>query len=71
MATNSGVKGISIGGVEPTIASVNKGDYPYKRTLHLYTNKTKETPATLEFIKFIQSAAGQKVLTEMGYVPNP
>ncbi len=71
LATSTGVKGVSIGGVAPTIASVNKGEYPYKRTLHLYTNKTKETPATLEFVQFIQSAAGQKVLTEMGYVPNP
>ncbi|MES1181116.1 MAG: PstS family phosphate ABC transporter substrate-binding protein [Verrucomicrobiota bacterium] len=67
----AGVKGVSIGGVAPSIESVNKDTYPYKRTLHLYTNKSKEAPGALEFIKFIQSAAGQKVVADMGLVPNP
>jgi ABC-type phosphate transport system substrate-binding protein len=50
---------------------VNQGKYPYARTLHLYTNKAKERPATLEFIQFIQSPRGQEVLAQMGYVPHP
>lgn len=69
LASASGVKGVSIGGVVPSNESVNKDQYPYKRVLHLYTNKTKETSSALDFIHFIQSAAGQKVLTEMGFVP--
>jgi len=48
---------------------VNKGQYPYARALRLYTNKAKESSATHEFIGFIQSSAGQKILEEMGYVP--
>lgn len=70
LATNSGVKGVSIGGVEPTIASVNKGDYPYSRVLRFYTNKAKEEPAR-DFIQFILSPQGQRVLVQSGFVPHP
>jgi phosphate transport system substrate-binding protein len=67
----AGVKAVSIDGIEPTAGNVNQGKYPYARTLHLYTNKAKERPATLEFIQFIQSPRGQEVLAQMGYVPHP
>lgn len=66
----AGVKAVSIDGVEPTAEAVNKGKYPYARTLHLYTNKAKETPAALDFIRFIQSPRGQEILTQMGDVPH-
>lgn len=71
LASAPGVKGVSIGGIAPSIESANKEQYPYKRVLHLFTNKTKESSATVDFIKYIQSAAGQKVLTEAGFVPLP
>jgi phosphate transport system substrate-binding protein len=66
----SGVKAVAIDGVEATVEAVNKGKYPYARTLHLYTNKAKEKPAALGFIQFIQSPRGQEVLVQMGYVPH-
>ena len=65
---NDGVKAVSIGGVEPTADSVNKGTYPYARTLHLYTNKQKEAPQAHDFIQFVQSSRGQDVMAKMGYV---
>jgi len=65
----AGAKAVSIDGVTPTADAVNQGKYPYARTLHLYTNKAKEKPATLDFIKFIQSPRGQAVMAQMGYVP--
>jgi phosphate transport system substrate-binding protein len=68
-ATGDGVKSVTIGGVTPNIESVNKGDYPYTRTLHLYTNKGKESQPTRDFIQFVQSPRGQEILTQMGYVP--
>ena len=40
---NAGVKAVSIDGIEPTASAVNKGEYPYARTLHLYTNKGNES----------------------------
>lgn len=68
-AKSDGVKAVSIGGVEATVDAVNKGTYPYARTLHLYTNKQKEPPAAHEFIVFIQSSHGQDILAQVGYVP--
>ncbi len=66
-----GVKGVSIGGVAPTIASVNQGKYPYNRVLRFYTNKTKEAPTAHDFVQFVLSARGQDVLSQMGFVPHP
>jgi phosphate transport system substrate-binding protein len=65
---SDGVKVVSIGGVEAIADSVNKGTYPYARTLHLYTNKQKEAPAAHDFIQFVQSSRGQEVMAKMGYV---
>ncbi len=69
LTTKSGVKAVSIGGVAPTAAAVNQGQYPYARTLHLLTDKAKEPPTAHDFIQFVQSPAGQQVLNQMGFVP--
>jgi len=68
-AKSDGVKGVSISGVAPNVESVNNGDYPYARILHLYTNKAKEAQSTRDFIQFVQSSQGQEVMAQMGYVP--
>ena len=64
-----GVKGVSIGGVAPTLAAVEHGQYPYARILRLYTDKAKEPPTVQEFVQFVQSPSGQQILDQMGYVP--
>jgi phosphate transport system substrate-binding protein len=64
-----GIKAVTIAGVAPTIESVNKGAYPYARILHLYTSKTSEETAAHDFIQFVQSARGQEIVVQMGYVP--
>ena len=69
LVANSGVKAVSVGGVAPEVAAVNKAEYPYARTLHLFTNKGNVTPETLDFIQFVQSENGQKVLAEAGDTP--
>jgi len=71
LENNPGVKPVSINGVEPNAADVNKGAYPYARVLHLYTRKGRETPETLDFIQFVLSPQGQAVLTRTGYTPHP
>lgn len=71
LATKPGLRPIFIGGVPPTAALVNKGQYPYSRTLRFYTSKERESPAAEEFIRFVQSERGQKILDAMGYVPKP
>jgi len=71
LVSKDGVKAVSIGGVAPTIASVNGGQYPYARVLHLYTDTTKESSTTRDFVQFVQSKRGQEILTRMGFVPRP
>jgi len=64
-----GIKSISIGGVAPSRATVQKGEYPYSRLLRLYTDKARESAAAKAFVDFIQSEQGQKLVDDMGYVP--
>jgi phosphate transport system substrate-binding protein len=66
----AGIKAISIGTSAPTLAAVQKGEYPYARMLRLYTDKAKESPVAMDFIQFIRSDRGQKILTDMGFVPH-
>ncbi len=70
-AKDAEAKVLSIGGVQPDAASVNKGEYPYTRALHLYTSKGNESPATIDFIQFVMSASGQAVVARLGDVPIP
>jgi phosphate transport system substrate-binding protein len=63
------VKAVSIGGVAPTPAAVQGGQYPYARMLRLYTNKAREAPVARDFIQFILSARGQEIVSQMGCVP--
>jgi len=66
-----GVKAISIGGIVPTVESINQGKYPYSRVLRLHTNKAKESSATRDFVQFVQSKRGQEILAQMGFAPHP
>jgi phosphate transport system substrate-binding protein len=69
LAKRPGVKGVSIGGAEASVAAVNKGEYPYSRAIRLYTRKGNESARARDFIQFIQSAPGQKIVAEMGFAP--
>lgn len=71
LAENTGVKAVSIGGVAPTAVSVNQGQYPYARVLHLYTAKGKESVTAHDFVQFVQSSRGQQIVAQMGFVPHP
>jgi phosphate transport system substrate-binding protein len=70
LASKPGVKGISIGGVEPTHVAVKEGKYPYARVLHLFTDNAKESGDASDFIKFILSSKGQQIVDEMGFTPH-
>ena len=65
------VKTLPIGGVAPSVESINKNKYPYARVLRLHTNKAKESAPTREFVQFVQSKRGQEILVEMGFAPHP
>lgn len=69
LTNTPGVKALSIGGIVPTVASINDGKYPYARVLHFYASKGKEEPAAKEFIDFVQSDKGQQIVAQTGNVP--
>ena len=69
LSTKPNVKGVSIGGIAPTVTTVNQGQYPYARVLHLFTDKAKESPTAHDFVQFVQSPTGQKLLNQLGYIP--
>ncbi len=56
--------------VAPTVAGVHDGTYPMARSLHLYTLGEPQG-AVEQYIDWILSDAGQKVLEDAGYVPVP
>jgi phosphate transport system substrate-binding protein len=59
---------------EPTIANCISGDYPLARLLHIYVNKSPVNeldPLTREFLKFVLSRDGQRIVIRDGYYPLP
>jgi phosphate transport system substrate-binding protein len=70
LASKPGVKGVSIGGVEPTHPAVKEGKYPYVRVLHLFTDNAKESVEARDFIQFVLSSRGQQIVDEMGFTPH-
>jgi len=71
LASKTGVKPVSIGGIAPTAEAVNKGQYPYERVLRLYTDKGNETSTARSFVQFVQSGRGQEIVKQMGFTPRP
>jgi phosphate transport system substrate-binding protein len=74
----SGVKVLALGegdqAFEPSLENALAGDYPLARFLYIYVNKKPNTPLdklTLEFIKFVLSQEGQKIVVKDGYYPLP
>lgn len=76
----SGVKTLSIAekstqkSVQPTYDNCISGKYPLSRYLLIYVNKKPGEPLdtlTSEFIKFIISKDGQKIVLKDGYYPIP
>ena len=55
-------------GVQPTAENVNSGRYPISRSLYFYTRRAP-TGAAKEFVDFVLSAEGQKLVSEVGYFP--
>jgi len=54
--------------IMPTEQNILSGTYPISRALYLYTDKTPTT-AVSEFIAYILSPSGQKVVKDLGYAP--
>lgn len=71
LAKKQGAKAVSVGGIAPAPATVTKGQYPYARVLRFYTNKKKDTGPANDFVRFVRSPDGQKILDDLGFVKTP
>ncbi len=56
--------------IPPTMETVLNGTYPISRPLFLYTNGSPSGD-NKTFIDYCMSDAGQKIVTETGYIPAP
>jgi phosphate transport system substrate-binding protein len=68
MTSRAKVMPASINGILPTVITVNDGVYPYARQLRLCVNRDKVSPSAKDFIRFVQSRAGQQLLDQVGFV---
>ena len=61
------IKAIEVNGIMPSKETVNSDTYPLARPLFMYTDG-EPTGAVKEFIDFVMSAEGQKIVEENGYI---
>jgi phosphate transport system substrate-binding protein len=61
------IKAIEVNGIIPSKETVNSDTYPLARPLFMYTNG-EPTGAVKEFIDFVMSEEGQKLVEENGYI---
>ncbi len=64
---DSSVKAVTIDGVTCTKETVLSGVYPYSRPLYMYTNG-HPTGVVKEYIDFVLSKEGQKIVEAQGFV---
>ena len=63
-----GIKAVPVDGVVPSIATVQGKTYPFARPTFYYTNGDP-TGVAKQFLDFTVSAAGQKTVQQVGFVP--
>lgn len=63
------IKALRVDGVAPTLANAKSGKYPLVKTLRLVYHPEKIPPAAREFLAFIRSPQGTKILLANGYLP--
>ena len=61
------VKGLQVDGIAGSAASARSGKYPLSRHLFMFTNGWPEGDV-LDFINYMQSTAGQKIVNKTGFV---
>ena len=64
----AGIKAVPVDGVMPSIATVQSKAYAYSRPTFYFTNGAP-TGLAAEFTTFTLSAAGQKIVQQVGFAP--
>ena len=62
------LKSLAIDGVDPSLATVHSGDYPYVKEFSLVISGEPDGEI-LAFITFVQSAEGRSLIESLGYLP--
>ena len=62
------VKALKVNGVEPSPETVKDGSYTIARPFNIVTKEGGVSEAAQDFIDYIMSADGQKVVSENGYI---
>lgn len=68
-ALNDSVKAVRIDGAEPSVETIKNGSYKISRPFNIVTKKDVSEVAK-DFIDYIMSADGQKVIEDNGYIQN-
>jgi len=63
------IKPLRVNGVAPTLNNLRNGSYPLHKTLSLVYRKDALPAEAREFITFVKSGAGKKILVASGYLP--
>ena len=65
---NTSVKGLTVNGITASAKTALSKEYPVARPLYMYTNG-QPTGEVANFLKFVLSPAGQKLVAKEGFVP--
>ena len=65
---NTSVKGLTVNGITASAKTALSKEYPVARPLYMYTNG-QPAGEVANFLKFVLSAAGQKLIAKEGFVP--
>lgn len=68
MGLGSALHPVTLNGVAPTLANMEKGLYPHDKPLYLVWGP-QASEAARNFIDFIRSSEGRKILSTQGYIP--
>lgn len=63
------IKPLKVNGVEPTLKNLQRDTYPLGRTLSFVFRKEVLSPEAKDFMAFVRSGEGRKILTNNGYLP--
>lgn len=69
------VKALKVNGIEPTVSNVLAGTYPISRSLYVFidlarfNNSWPQEGIIADYIRFILSPEGQKLVEKAGYIP--
>ena len=69
-ALSDDVKALKVDGAAPTVDAVKDGSYKVSRPFNIVTKEGSSNPAAEDFITFIMSEEGQKVVEEEGCISN-